>query len=596
MPVGAKKCFSRLRSAFGSGAGLRPVPPRALGVLVCLFTGLFITARTGAQKTRTADTLLVNGHIYTSDPARPWAEAVAVSGDQILAVGTTKALSAYRGEHTSVLDLQGRMAMPGIIDDHTHFLWASYGLAGVQLYGARNVAQVKQILLRYAGSHPRESWVYGAGWYYGSMWATGLPTKGLLDEIFPKTPVSILSEDGHSLWVNSKALAAAGITRDTPDPTGAARGTIVRDRQSGEPTGCLEEGAKRLVLRVMQDRISQDEKFRRLHLGLDFANRHGITGVINATGDAAEMDLYEQLHQRGELTVRTTTSFAEDVGVRHTLSREELADFESARQRFHDDWVRAGVIKFFADGVIETHTAAMLAPYANLPGEKGNTLYTPEEFKQYFLELDRRGFQVMTHAIGDGAVRTVLDAYEAVEKQNGPRDRRWRIEHMETVAIADRARLARLHVIAAFQPWCCPQPGEPWADNIGPERLSEGIPWQDVVSPGATLSLGSDWPVESLDPFPIIQMGITRQSHQGKPPGGFFPGQRLTLEQMLAGYTRNNAYTEFMEKRLGTLEPGKLADVIVLSQDLYKTPPQEVGRTKVLLTMVGGRIVWRSGI
>jgi predicted amidohydrolase YtcJ len=238
----------------------------------------------------------------------------------------------------------------------------------------------------------------------------------------------------------------------------------------------------------------------------------------------------------------------------------------------------------------------MLAPYANKPGEKGTTLYSPEEFKRDFLELDRRGFQVMTHAIGDGAVRTVLNAYEAVENENGPRDRRWRIEHMETVDIADRPRLAQLHVLAAIQPWCCPMKGEPWADNIGPERLSEGIPWQDIVGAGATLIMGSDWPVESLDPFPILQMGLTRKNTFQRSSEAFFPQEALTLDQMLAGYTRNAAYGEFMEQRLGMLQPGKLADVIVLSQDLFKIAPDSIANSKVMLTIVGGKIVWRQGL
>jgi predicted amidohydrolase YtcJ len=346
----------------------------------------------------------------------------------------------------------------------------------------------------------------------------------------------------------------------------------------------------------MDTTLSREDKFRRLRIGMSFANQHGITSVVNATGDIPEMQLYEDLHSRGELTVRTATAFADDVGVRHTLSARELTKFEEARRRFRDDWVRAGIIKFFADGVIETHTAAMLSSYRNTPGDKGRTLYTPEEFKRDFLELDRRGFQVMTHAIGDGAVRTVLDAYEAVEKENGPRDRRWRIEHMETVDVADRPRLAQLHVLAAIQPWCCPRKGEPWADNIGPERLSEGIPWQDIVAPGATLIMGSDWPVESLDPFPIMQMGATRKSTFRTSGEAFFPKQALTLDQMLAGYTRNAAYGEFMEKRLGILEPGKLADVVILSQDLFKVPPGSISNTKVMFTMVGGKIVWRQGI
>ena len=310
---------------------------------------------------------------------------------------------------------------------------------------------------------------------------------------------------------------------------------------------------------------------------------------------------YQELHQRGELTVRMTTAFATDVGVRHTVSPTELATFDAARRRFHDDWFRAGIIKFFADGVVETHTAAMLEPYANTPGQKGSTLYTPEEFKREFLALDQHGYQVMTHAIGDGAVRTPLDAYEAVEKEDGPRDRRWRIEHIEAIKPVDVPRFAKLGVIVSIQPWCCPSLGsptgdEPWADNVGAGRLSEGIRWHDLVASGALMITGSDWPVDTLNPFPTMQIALTRKGIDGLPAGGFYPDQRLTLEEELAGYTRNGAYAEFMEKKVGSIESGKLADVIVLDQDLFKIPAGEVGKTKVLLTVVGGKIVWRRGI
>jgi predicted amidohydrolase YtcJ len=373
----------------------------------------------------------------------------------------------------------------------------------------------------------------------------------------------------------------------------------VRDAKSGEATGVLEEGAKNLVMRVMP--VTHEQKLSHLRLGMKEANSHGVTGVVNASGDIPEMELYQELHQRGELTVRMTTAFATDVGVRHTLSPEELAAFDEARQRFHDDWVRAGVIKFFADGVIETHTAAMLEPYANTPGQKGSTLYTPEEFHRDFLELDKRGYQVMTHAIGDAAVHTTLDAYEEVEKENGPRDRRWRIEHIEAIKPVDVPRFAKLGVIVSIQPWCCPSLGaawgdEPWADNVGASRLKEGIRWHDLTASGALMINGSDWPVDTLNPFPTMQIALTRQTIDGLPAEGFYPDQRLTLEELLAGYTRNGAYAEFMENKVGSLESGKLADVIVLSQDLFKVPASSVAKTNVVLTVVGGKIVWRQGI
>lgn len=578
----------------------KPVPlaARAALLLVVVPAAAFAFTQKAGRESGTADTILTNGHVYTSNPLAPWAEAVAIRGDQILTAGSSKEINAYKTPRTTVINLAGRMAMPGIIDTHTHFREGSDTLAGVQISGATSVEEVQARVRAFAASHPNEKWVYGAGWDYGSFWPSGLPTKEILDQVEPNRPVAIISSDTHSVWVNSRALALAKISRDTPDPgasgTGSARGIIVRDAKSGEPTGVLEEGARSLVLTIIP--TSHAEQLHRIHLGMAYANQHGITSVINASGDIPEMELYEELHERGESTVRTATAFAQDVGIRHTMSPDELAQFEEARRKFRGDWVRAGIVKFFADGVIETHTAAMLAPYANAPGESGQTLYTPDEFKKYFLELDKRGFQVMTHAVGDRTVRDVLDAYEAVEKQDGPRDRRWRIEHLEVVAASDRPRLAQLHTIAAIQPWCCASLDEPWGAGVGAARMADGIPWQDIVSPGATLIMGSDWPVEPLDPFAILQTGLTRQTPDGQPAGGFFPKQALTLDQMLAGYTRNAAYSEFMEDRIGSLEPGKLADVIVLSQDLYKVAPTSVGKTTVLLTMVGGKIVWRSGI
>jgi predicted amidohydrolase YtcJ len=545
--------------------------------------------------TQPADTVLLHGHIYTANPQQRWVEALAIRGDSILAVGTTAEIEKLRSPSTKVVELAGRMVMPGIIDDHTHFIWGSAGLVGVQLATARTVAEVKERLSAFAKAHPSDTFVYGAGWQYGFFPPSGLPTKEMLDQYFPNRPVEIMSGDGHSLWVNTKALNMAGITRDTPDPSGESHGIIIHDAK-GEPTGVLEESAKQLIMAKLP--FSHEQKVAFLKVGMREANSHGVTSVVNATGDIPEMELYRELHQKDLLTVRMTTAFAVDVGVKHTLSPAELASFEEARKRFHTgDWVRAGVIKFFADGVIETHTAAMLQPYANKPGDSGTTLYTPEQFRKYFLELDKRGFQVMTHSIGDGAVRTVLDAYQYVEKTDGPRDRRWRVEHIETIHPNDVPRFAQQHVIASIQPWCCPHEDKPWADNVGPHIAdTEGLRWHDIEAANATVALGSDWPVTPLNPFPTMELSITRQGGAGKAHPPFHLDQAFTLEQVLDGYTRNSAYAEFMDQRLGTLKPGMLADLIVLSQDLSKIPPSKIGQTKVLLTLVGGKEVWRGSM
>ncbi len=557
-----------------------------------------MAAAHGARRpaaTEPAGTILMNGRIYTSNPAQPWAEAMAIRGNKIAAVGAGKDVLVLRGPQTKVIDLGGRMAMPGMIDTHTHFVEGSEILAGVSVAGADSIDALKARLAEFAKTHPGDGWIFGGGWDYGSFWPGGLPTKEILDGIFPNRPVVLVSSDGHSVWANSAALARAKITRSTPNPdTPELRGIIIHDAKTGEPTGVLEEGAQYLVNAALDDQtVLQD-----LRDGTAEANRQGITGVINATGDAHEFGLYEALHDRGELTVRMTTSMSNGVGSKHTVSDAEVADLEKLRAQYTGDWVRFGAVKFFADGVVETHTAVMLAPYANAvtPGEKGTMLYAPDELKRDYQILDKHGFQVMTHAVGDGAVREVLDAYEAVENEDGPRDRRWRIEHMEVVAATDRSRPAKLHVLAAFQPWCCASLEEPWGAGVGAGRMADGIPWHDVVAAGATLILGSDWPVEPINPFVIMQTGATRQTADGQPAGGFYPQQALTLDEMLPGYTRNAAYAEFMEDRLGQLKPGYLADVIVLSQDLYKIPASAIGKTEVLLTMVDGKVVHRKGI
>jgi hypothetical protein len=271
--------------------------------------------------------------------------------------------------------------------------------------------------------------------------------------------------------------------------------------------------------------------------------------------------------------------------------------YEEGRRRFHDEWVRGGVIKAFMDGVVESHTAAMLEPYSDDSKLSGSLNYTPEQFRDNVVELDRRHFQVITHAIGDRAIRTALDAYQAAAQINGPRDRRLRIEHIETIHPEDIPRLGRLGVIASMQPYhCYPEPNlfNIWARNIGPQRLPYSFAWHDLAAAGAKLAFGSDWPVVSLDPFIGIQNAVTRQDWSGQPREGFVSAQKVTLNQALAAYTRGGAFAEFEEDQKGTLEPGKLADVVVLSQDLFAAHPLEIRKTRVVLTIVGGRIVFRG--
>ncbi len=521
----------------------------------------------------------------------PWAQALALRGTKILAVGEEKDVINLRGARSIVIDLGGRMAMPGIIDSHSHFLDGSLSLDQIALDDAYTVKEVQEHIRAFAAAHADRKWLLGRGWLYDAFKPSGLPTKQLLDELVPDRPVVLECYDGHSLWVNSRALALAGVTRETPDPKkgGLVVGTIVRDPASGEATGVLKEDAMEIVRRIVPQ-PARAEKLRAIRAGLKLANQHGLTSVVNASGSIEEMELYDELRGRGELTVRMTTALM----MEPELSAELLTRYEESRRRFRGEWVRAGVVKAFMDGVIESHTAAMLAPYADDLKLIGSMNYAPEQFRKNVQELDRRSFQVMTHAIGDRGVRTVLDAYEAVIKANGPRDRRFRVEHIETVDPTDIPRFGKLSVIAGMQPYhCFPESNliNVWGRNVGEIRMPYSFAWHDIAAGGAKLAFGSDWPVVSLDPFIGIQNAVTREDNKGQPPGGWTGHQKVTLEQALAAYTRDAAYAEFEDKVKGALEPGKLADVIVLSQNLFEIAPRDIHKTSVVLTIVGGKIV-----
>ena len=550
--------------------------------------------------TSSADLLLVHGRIYTVDPARPWVQALAIRDGTLVAAGRDAEIEAYRGPGTEAIDLGGRMVMPGIVDSHTHFLLASESRSQADLVDAQTVDEVSRRIRAHAAAHPDDPWVRGFGWTYGSFPAAdGLPTRQLLDALVPDRPALLLAFDAHSSWANSKALAAGGITRDTSDPSenGVRTGAIVRDPATGEPTGVLTEAAM-VPVRRAAPRLPRERLAGYLRESMAEANRRGITTAVNASGSIQELELYAELHRQGQLTVRMTCALGEVVGVKHHPTPDELAAIDEARRRFTGDWVRAGLVKLFVDGVMESHSAAVLEPYATLPRERGEIAYSADELRALCLALDRRGVQVMAHAVGDRAVRTVLDAYEAVDRENGPRDRRYRVEHVETLSADDVPRFARLGVVASMQPLHCGLISEDpaWLQNTGEARWSTAFRWFDLAASGATLAFGSDWPVVTLDPFVGIQAALTRQSPAGEPPGGWFPAQRVALDQALASYTCHASYAAFLDDRIGTLAPGKLADLIVLSQNLFEVPSTEIGSTRGLLTLVGGRTVWRDGL
>jgi hypothetical protein len=426
---------------------------------------------------------------------------------------------------------------------------------------------------------------------------SGLPDKKYLDAVIPDRPVYLEGFDGHTWWANSKALELAHITKDTPNPPG---GEIVRDPKTGEATGAIkEDAADALVRRVIPDN-SRDEKLQALRAGLKHASELGVTrvhvmgGVNPGEGDISEIDLLNQLRKSGELTVRFYIAYRMDPPA---VTDTQLNQVEQMREKYHDDWIAGGVVKFFLDGVIETHTAAMLAPYSDDPSTSGSLLWDPKQYKQYVAELDRRHVQVCSHAIGDRAIRLALDAYENAATVNGTKDARHRIEHIEDVSATDIPRFGRLGVIASMQPLHAYPDDDTlnvWAPRVGPERAQRAWAWHSIQAAGGVLAFGSDWPIVTLSPWPGIQNAVTRQTTEGKPAGGWLPSERVSLADAIKGYTLNAAFAGHREKEEGSLETGKLADFIVISQDLFHAPPSKIVETKVLLTVVGGRVAYKS--
>ena len=560
----------------------------ACNFLVALFLSVPGMA---ASETSTppADVIITNARIYTMNPANQWAEAVAIRGEKIVAVGDRKQIDIYRGPSTKVIDAGQRLVLPGFTDCHIHFMDGSLGLTRVDLNGASSVEEIQKRVKAYADAHPNETWIQGMGWTYPTFAPSGLPDKKILDAVVPDRPVFLVAFDGHSSWANSKALAMAGIDRNSADP---ANGKIVRD-EKGEATGALKEAAGDLISAKIP-KPSRAERLDALRKGIHEANKFGLVRVHSAGQDFEYLDLYDELRKNGELTLRFYISYFLDPP---GLTPEITAKIESARKQYNDDWISGGVVKTMLDGVVEAHTAAMLEPYSDDPSVSGKLFWDPDKYKATVAELDKDGLQIFTHAIGDKAVRLALDAYQNAAAVNHTKDARPRIEHIETISAQDIDRFGKLGVIASMQPLHS-YPDEDtlgiWARNIGPERAKRAWVWRSIESKGGAIAFGSDWPVVTLNPWPGVQTALTRQTSDGKPEYGFVPQQRLSLEETLRAYTLGAAFAGRREKTEGSIETGKLADLIILDRNLFSIEPTEIGKTEVLLTIAGGKVVYES--
>ncbi|HEY5908603.1 MAG TPA: amidohydrolase [Vicinamibacteria bacterium] len=541
-----------------------------------------------------AELVVKNARVWTADPGQPWAEAVAVAKGRLTFVGSASEVGALIGEGTKVVDAGGRLMAPGFNDSHVHLMSGALALDLVDLIEEQSLAAVQARIKAFAEANPRSAWVRGRGWLYGSF-PGGLPTRQQLDAVVSDRPAYMECYDGHSAWANSKALALAGITRSTKDPEG---GVIVRDAATGEPTGALKESAGELVTRVIPQ-PDGEARFAMLLRALRLLNSQGITSVqdagipVETPTDPAATDaaLFARALREGRLSVRIAAAVVMKEG------DFERPVAEAARLRaLHDDaTLRFGRVKGFTDGVIEAHTAAMFEPYADDPAAGlGLPNWTPEGLKKAVVAADQAGLQVYLHAIGDRGVRMALDAYEAALRAGGPRDRRGRIEHIETIQAADYPRFSSLGVIASMQPLHAnPDQNnvDVWSRNAGKDRASRGFAWGNLERAGARLVFGSDWPVVTSDVFRGLYCAVARKTRQGTPAGGWLPEQAVSLESALRHYTIDGAFASFEEKEKGSLEVGKRADFVLLSEDLFRSAPEAILKATVLLTVMDGRVV-----
>jgi predicted amidohydrolase YtcJ len=524
-----------------------------------------------------ADLVLVGGRVW---PGKGLAggSAIAIGGGKVLAVGTDEAVRALAGPATRTIELRGRLVVPGFNDAHVHFISGGFGLLSVDLRDAKDEADFARRIGDYAKTLPKGAWIQNGNWDHEAWPSKALPTRLAIDALTPDNPVFVSRLDGHMALANSLALKLAGITRETKDPEG---GTIVRDAR-GEPTGIVKDNAQDLVERVIPE-PTREMNLRAARAALAGAARVGVTTIQdNSSTDA--LPTYQELRARGELTARFY--------VWRSIGALEALKQGGIRTGLGDDWIRLGALKILSDGSMGAGTAAFFEPYADDPSTSGLLLYPVAELERLVLAADAAGFQLAVHAIGDRANSLVLDAFEKAARANGGRERRFRIEHAQVVRKADLARYRALGVIASIQPSHCIDDMR-WAEKrIGPARARDAYNFRSFLAAGIPVAFGTDWFVEPLDPRLGLYAAVTREYPGGGPPGGWFPEEKISLDEALDLYTRGSAYAEFAEGVKGTLEPGKLADLAVFAADLFTLPPRQILTTPVDLTIVGGRVVY----
>jgi hypothetical protein len=545
---------------------------------------MLTTVAQAAEPSLVPDLVILNASIRTMDDARPTAEAVAVVGNLIGAIGSTAEIRALAGPGTRVMDAAGKTILPGFNDAHVHFLMGGFSLANVDLRDASSPEELARRVGEYAKKLPKGRWILGGDWDHERWPGAPLPTKEMIDAVTPDHPVFVNRLDGHMALANSLALKLAGVTKETKDVPG---GVIVRDSKSGEPTGILKDGAEGLVDRVVPDK-SFEEKHVAAKAAMEHAAQMGVTSLADMSADG-DVGLYQYMLERGELKTRI-------YAIRSIVSWEVLAK-TGVRAAFGSNRLRIGGLKGFADGSLGSSTAYFFEPYSDTPDTRGLLFdqMLPEGIMLKRVEgADKLGLQVMIHAIGDEANQRILDIYRQTAEKNGPRDRRFRIEHAQHLRPSEIARFGKQKVIASMQPYHAADDGR-WCDKrIGPERSKGTYAFRSLLDAGAVLAFGSDWTVAPLNPLEGIKAAVTRQTLDGKHPNGWVPEQKLTLDQAVRAYTVGSAYAEFAENVKGTLTSGKLADLVMLDRDIYQINPAELDKARVLLTIMDGQVVWQA--
>jgi predicted amidohydrolase YtcJ len=528
------------------------------------------------------DLVLVNGKVWTGEAARPWAEGVAVRDGKIFAVGTTAEMRELARSTVKLVDLKSALVLPGFIDSHTHFLAGGFALKSVQLREAKSREDFVARIAAKAREVGPGRWILNGDWDHQQFTPVELPRKDWIDAVTPDNPVCVNRLDGHMILANSLALKLAGVTKGTPVPPG---GEIEKDPATGEPTGILKDAAADLVYAKIPE-PSFDEKLEAAEASVRHAAENGVTSV-HEMADASSFEVFQELARRGRLATR--------VYLYVPISEVETVAALKLKSPFGGPYLKLAGLKGFVDGSLGSATAYFFEPYTDDPTTSGllhEQMSPPAIMEKRILEADKAGLQLAIHAIGDRANSLLLDLYEKAVAANGPRDRRWRVEHAQHLRPADILRFGRLGLVAAVQPYHVIDDGR-WAEvKIGPERARTTYPFESLRRAGAVLAFGSDWTVAPMSPILGIYAAVTRRTLDGKNPGGWIPEQKVAVEEAVKAYTANGAWVEFAETVKGSIAAGKMADLVVLDRDIFSVPPDEISAARVRMTVFDGRIIF----